>query len=69
MRFIVENNNSNYKDDVLKIINDRKKEIFEFFDSEKIDLPFNIYIYNSIENLVDGLRKRGFDKDHKRLVK
>lgn len=63
MRFILENNNSNYKDTVLKIINDRKKEIFEFFNEEEVDLAFNIYIYDSIENLVDGLRKRGFDKD------
>ena len=63
MRFIVENNNSNYEDSVLKVVDDRKKEIFEFFDEEEIDLAFNIYVYDSIENLVDGLRKRGFDKD------
>ena len=63
MNFIVENSNSNYKDTVLKIISDRKKEIFNFFNEEEIDLAFNIYIYDSIENLVDGLRKRGFDND------
>lgn len=63
MRFIVENNNSNYKDDVLRIINEKKKEIFDFFNSDVIDLPFDVYIYNSIESLVDGLKKRGFKND------
>lgn len=63
MNLIIENSKSNYKDIVLKIINDRKKEIFNFFNSNVIDLPFNVYIYDSIESLVDGLRKRGFDKD------
>ena len=63
MKFIVENSNSNYKSVILDIIESRKKEIFEFFNSDIIDLPFNIYIYDSIESLVDGLRKRGFDKD------
>ena len=63
MRFIVENSNSNYKDTVLKIINDRKKEIFDFFNTDVIDLPFDIYIYDSIENLVDGMKKRGYEND------
>ena len=63
MKFIVENSDSNYKSVILDIIESRKKEIFDFFNSDIIDLPFNIYIYDSIESLVDGLRKRGFDKD------
>ena len=63
MNYIKENKNSNYDLVIEKIFNDRKKEIFSFFNSAEIDLPFNIYIYNSLENLVDGLRKRGFSKD------
>ena len=63
MKYIVENKKSNYKDVVDKIINDRKKEIFNFFNVEDMELPFNIYIYDSIEELVNGLAKRGFKKD------
>ena len=63
MNFIKENKNSNYDLVIEKIINDRKKEIFSFFNSEETDLSFNIYIYNSLENLVDGLRKRCFSND------
>lgn len=63
MKFIVENNNSNYKDRVLDIINNRKNEIFEFFNSDVIDLPCNVYIYDSNESLANGMRKRGFSKD------
>ena len=54
---------SNYNEVIDDIINNRKKEIFSFFNEKEIDLPFNIYVYDSIENLVNGLRKRGFDKD------
>lgn len=63
MKYIKENKDSNYNLVIEKIFNDRKKEIFSFFNSEEVDLPFNIYIYDSLENLVDGLRKRGFSKD------
>ena len=67
MNYIKENKNSNYDLVIEKIFNDRKKEIFSFFNSAEIDLPFNIYIYNSLENLVDGLRKRGFSKEFPQL--
>ena len=63
MKYIVQNNNSNYSKVIESIINNRKKEIFSFFNSEEIDLSFNIYIYNSIEELVNGLRNRGFKND------
>ena len=63
MRFIVENSSSNYKDEILSIINNRKKEVFDFFNSDVIDLSYNVYIYNSLESLVKGLRERGFSKD------
>lgn len=61
MKYIVQNNNLNYSQVIDKIINNRKNEIFSFFNSKEVDLPFNIYVYNSIEELVNGLRKRGFE--------
>ncbi len=63
MKYIIQNSNSNYGQVVENIINKRKNEIFQFFNSKEIELPFNIYIYDSIEDLIEGLRKRGFKKD------
>ena len=60
MKLIVENNNSNYKDRVLNIINKKKNEIYDFFDKSLDELPFNVYIYDSSESMVEGLKKRGF---------
>ena len=60
MKLIVENNNSNYKDRVLNIINEKKNEIFNFFDKSLDELPFNVYIYGSSESMVQGLKKRDF---------
>ena len=60
MKYITQNNNSNYRSVIDSIINSRKKEIFDFFNRKEIELPFNIYIYDSIEELVSGLLKRGF---------
>ena len=59
----MQNNNSDYYKTIDFIINKRKKEIFSFFKSNEIDLPFNVYIYNTIEDLVKGLRERGFNKE------
>ena len=63
MKYIIENNKSNYKDEVDRIINDRQDKIFNFFNSLTTKLDCNIYIYDSIESLVKGLKKRGFTKD------
>lgn len=63
MKYILQNNKSNYYEIVDSIISKRKSEVFSFFNSEEISLPFDIYIYNTIEDLVKGLRERGFDKD------
>ena len=60
MRYIVQNKDSNYIQTINDIINDRKNNIFLFFNSKEVDLTFNIYVYDSIEELVNGLRKRGF---------
>lgn len=63
MNYYIENDKSNYRDVINKIILERQNEILAFFNSKKIDLKFNIYIYDSIESLTNGLRNRGFDKD------
>ena len=63
MKYIIENNKSNYKDEVDRIITDRQDEIFSFFNSPKVYLNCSVYIYDSIESLVIGLRERGFYKD------
>lgn len=60
---IIDYSKNNYKEEVLSIINDKKKFIFDFFNSSVVDLDITIYIYDSIESLVNGLRERGFDKD------
>lgn len=61
MRFIKENINSNYDLVIEKIINERKQEIFDFFNTDNIDLDFNIYIYDSIESLARNMRLRGYN--------
>ena len=63
MKYIIQNSNSTYDRDIDTIINGRKNEIFSFFNSEEINLPFNVYIYDSIEDLVSGIRERGFKND------
>ena len=60
MRYYVENKNSNYIYEIVSVINERKSEIFSFFNSKEIELDFDIYIYNSIESLAAGLKGRGF---------
>ena len=63
MKYIMQNSDSNYRQVIDTIINNRKKEIFDFFNCREIELPFHIYIYDSIEELVNGLRERGFKKE------
>ena len=60
MKYFVENSSSTYKDEIEKIINTRKEEIFNFFNSKEVELNLNIYIYKDINSLVNGLKERGF---------
>lgn len=55
------NRNKNYKNTIEKIIQNNKDIILDFFDF-KLDkeINFNIYIYDTVEDLVNGLEKRGF---------
>ncbi len=60
MKYIIQNNNSNYGEEIKKIINQNKEKIFNFFNAKETDLQCTIYIYDSIESLIDGLKNRGF---------
>lgn len=63
MKYIVQNNNSNYRQVIDTIISNSKNEIFSFFNSEEINLPVTIYIYNNIEDLIVGMRERGYENN------
>ena len=63
MKYIIQNKNSDYYKVVDNIIKTKSKIIFDFFNSEEIELPFNIYIYNSIEDLARGMISRGYTND------
>lgn len=63
MKYFIQNTKSTYENTIDEIIQNRKKEIFAFFNSEEKELPFNVYVYDSIESLVKGLRMRGFEND------
>ena len=59
-KYICTNRNRYYKDEVEKELNIRKKEILNFFlvkDNGTFD--FNIYIYDTVEELHIELRKKG----------
>lgn len=49
MKYIIQNNKSNYDQVINNIINDRKGKVFSFFNSKEVELSFNIYVYDSIE--------------------
>ena len=63
MKYITQNSRSDYWQVIDNIIENRKNEVFDFFNTKEIELPFNIYVYDSIEELVKGLAQRGFKKD------
>ena len=63
MKYITQNSQSDYWQVIDNIIENRKNEVFDFFNTKEIELPFNIYVYDSIEELVKGLGQRGFKKD------
>ena len=60
MKFYCFNRNKNYQQEIENIFEDKKKEIFDFFGQTLDDLDFNIYIYDTIEELINGLKNRGF---------
>lgn len=61
INYIVENEKSNYKDEINNIILSNKEDIFDFFNSPDLELSFNVYVYKDIDSLVKGLKERGFN--------
>lgn len=61
-KYICTNRNKNYQNEVEKILVSRKQEILDFFGvKDNGQFNFNIYIYNTIDDLVNGMKNRGFD--------
>lgn len=44
MKYIIQNKKPTYQNTIDEIIQNRKNEIFAFFNSEEKELPFNIYL-------------------------
>ncbi len=60
-RYICTNRNKNYQTEVEDILISRKQEILDFFNvSDDGQFNFNVYIYNTIDDLVNGMKNRGF---------
>lgn len=61
-KYFCTNRNKDYQNKVENILASRKQEILEFFEvSDMGQFNFNIYIYDTIEALVRGLKNRGFN--------
>lgn len=55
------NRTPEYREKIEEIIQNKKIEIFSFFGLEaNCDLKFNIYVYDTIEDLVKGMKDRNF---------
>lgn len=59
--FILKNRNKEYSERVRKILEFKSKEIFSFFETgDNNDYKVNVYIYDTIEELTQGMKDRGF---------
>ena len=57
------NRTSSYKDRIESVIQKKKGEVFDFFEVDNNqELNFNIYVYNSVSDLVLGMKNRGFSE-------
>ncbi len=62
-RYLCMNRNSNYQKEIERILVSRKKDILDFFNvTDEGQFNFSIYIYDTIDALVAGMKSRGFDK-------
>ena len=62
-QYFCTNRNNYYQNEVEQVLISRKPEILDFFNV--IDdgrFNFNIFIYDTIGELVDSMKSRGFDK-------
>ncbi len=61
-KYICTNRSKNYQTEVEQILISRKQEILDFFNAiDNGQFNFNVYIYNTINDLVDGMKNRGFE--------
>lgn len=62
-KYFCTNRNNNYQNEVEQILILRKQGILDFFNvKDDGQFNFNIFIYDTIGDLVDGMKNRGFDK-------
>lgn len=62
-KYFCTNRNNNYQNEVEQILTSRKQEILGFFNAiDNGQFNFNIFIYDTIDDLVEGMENRGFDK-------
>lgn len=62
-KYFCTNRNNNYQNEVEQILTSRKQEILGFFNViDNGQFNFNIFIYGTIDDLVEGMENRGFDK-------
>lgn len=62
-KYFCTNRNNNYQNEVEQILTSRKQEILVFFNAiDNGQFNFNIFIYDTIDDLVEGMENRGFDK-------
>lgn len=59
--FVLKNRNKEYSERVRNILELKSKEIFSFFEtSDNDDYKVNVYIYDTIEELTQSMKERGF---------
>lgn len=62
-KYICANRNELYKEEIETILDNRKKEILEFFEVyDDGQFNFNVYVYDNIHDLIKGMSDRGFGK-------
>lgn len=62
-KYFCTNRNKNYQNEVEQILTSRKQEILDFFNvKDDGQFKFNIFIYDTIGDLVDEMKNRGYDK-------
>ncbi|MFR2585797.1 MAG: peptidase MA family metallohydrolase [Bacilli bacterium] len=62
INYICDGNTKGYIAEVDNIIKNCKKEILDFFDKNSLDLNCTVYIYDTKQELIEKLNKRGFGK-------
>lgn len=62
-KYFCTNKKSTYRNTVEKVINSNKNKILDFFNvQDNGQFNFNIYIYDTIDDLVIGMKNRGFSE-------